>query len=362
MALGASDFPTGARIVRQRYVRSSEFLASYERVFALGGTRVGRSSLFFVFTELNVDRTVAGMRTTFAAIRRLVRTQRFRAAFVRALAREAGLNARAVVVGRPRSPRIGDEAVVFPIKVRQQGTTLAMIVTLMRVDRVLESILVVAAPNRRLFSTDVDGLSRAAADRARAGLVPTATAPPVVTGTPIPGGTLSATPGTWSGTGLTFSYQWERCVPGTTGCTPIPGATSSTHALTTGDLASTVRVTVSGRNGLGASTATSNPTGVIVGPPGAPTATSAPLVQGIVGPGAMLTAATGTWVGAPTTFAYQWRRCSVATSACVEVANATTATYTLTAADSGSVLRVLVVATNASGSGGALSTPTATAP
>ena len=361
MSLAVTDFPTGARVIRQRYVRS-EFLASYERDFSLGGTRVGRSRLFFAFTQLYVDRTLEGMRTQFAALRQVVRTPRFRTAFARQLAREANLSPRAVTVGRPRTPRIGDGAISLPIRVRQQGTTLNMVATLMRVDRLLSSILLVAAPNRRLFSADVDRLSRRSADRLRAGLVPAATAAPVVTGTPMPGGALSATAGTWSGAGLTFTYQWERCVPGTTGCTPIPGATAPTYTLTNGDLASTLRVTVSGRNELGTATSTSNPTGIVTGLPGAPVPTAPPVVEGIVGPGATLTATTGTWTGAPTTFAYQWRRCTPTTSACVDVAGATASTYTLTSADTGSALRVLVVATNASGSGGALSAPTAPAP
>jgi hypothetical protein len=362
MALAVTDFPTGARIVRQRYLRDPDFLASYERVFSLGGTRVGRSSLFLVFTELNVDRTLAEMRRTFATIRQLIRTKRFRTAFARALAQESDLRPRAVVVGRPRTPRIGDGAIAFPITVRQPRIVLNMVATLLRVDRVLESILVVGVPNRRLFNADADRLSRVAAARIRAGLVPAASAPPVVTGPLNPGGTLTATQGTWSGDGVAFTYQWERCVPATTGCTPIPGATASTYTLTNGDLASTLRVTVSGRNRLGTATSTSAATAVVTGPPGAPAASAPPAIEGVVGPGATLTATTGKWTGAPTSFAYQWRRCNVSTSACVDVANATASTYTLSNADTGSVLRVLVVATNASGSGGALSAPTAPAP
>jgi hypothetical protein len=87
-----------------------------------------------------------------------------------------------------------------------------------------------------------------------------------------------------------------------------------------------------------------------------------PVVEGVVGPGATLTATMGTWTGTPRSFAYQWRRCSPTTSACVDVAGATTETYTLTPADSGSLMRVLVVATNEVGSGGALSPPSAPAP
>ncbi len=37
---------------------------------------------------------------------------------------------------------------------------------------------------------------------------PAATAPPVITGTPTAGQTLTASPGTWDQEGLKFSYQW----------------------------------------------------------------------------------------------------------------------------------------------------------
>ena len=41
---------------------------------------------------------------------------------------------------------------------------------------------------------------------------PVNTAPPSVTGTPADGGTLTADPGTWSGTTpIDFTYQWQRC-------------------------------------------------------------------------------------------------------------------------------------------------------
>jgi len=361
MSLAVTDFPTGARVVRQRYVRDPGYVASYEREFSLGGTRFGRSRLFFVFTELNVDRSLARSTRTFATIRTLMRTKRFRDALAREIARQSDVERRAVVVGRPRTPRIGQAAIAFPIRVRAQGISLQMVQTLVRVDRVLGSILIVGVPGRRLFSADADRLSRVSAERMLAGLVPTANAPPVVTGTLNPGFTLAASSGAWSGDGVALTYQWERCADAAAGCSPIPGATSSTYTLTNGDLASTLRVTVSGRNRLGASTSTSVTTGIVAGPAGSPTATAAPAIEGVVGPGAALTATTGTWAGVPTSFAYQWRRCN-ATAVCVDVPDATSATYTLSAADSGSTLRVLVVATNAAGSGGALSAPTATAP
>jgi hypothetical protein len=362
MSIALSDFPTGARLVRQRYYRDPDFVASYEREFSLAGTRVGRSSLLAVFTELDVEERSQQARATFEMAKALFTSRRFRDEFARQIAREADLTPRSVVIGRPRTPRIGDAALTIPITLKARGASFQMAVTLMRVDRVLGSILLVGLPNKTIYAADAHRLARTGADRMRVGLVPAVSGPPVVTGLLNPGQTLSAAQGKWTGDQVTFSYQWERCTDGQSGCTPISGATSATYTLTTGDLASTVRVSVTGRNRLGSATATSGNTGFVAGPPGAPVATAAPVFDAIVGPGATLTATTGTWTGSPTSFAYQWRRCSPTTGACVDVAGATGTTYMLSAADSGSLIRLLVVATNASGSGGALSPPSGPAP
>jgi hypothetical protein len=151
--------------------------------------------------------------------------------------------------------------------------------------------------------------------------------------------------------------------PGT-GCAAIPGATSATYTVVEGDLASSLRVMVSATNRLGSGKTTSTSTAFVAGPLGAPGIVfgRGPVVEGVVGPGATLTATTGSWTGEPTSFAFQWRRCSPQTSACVDVAGATAERYTLSAPDSGSFIRVLVVATNAVGSGGVLSPPSAPAP
>ncbi|MFA6299295.1 MAG: Ig-like domain repeat protein [Nocardioides sp.] len=54
----------------------------------------------------------------------------------------------------------------------------------------------------------------------------TATAPPTITGTPVVGKVLTATPGTWDGTPTpTFAYQWYR------DRVAVPGATASTYVL-----------------------------------------------------------------------------------------------------------------------------------
>jgi hypothetical protein len=76
---------------------------------------------------------------------------------------------------------------------------------------------------------------------------------------------------------------------------------------------------------------------------------SPPTISGTARNGQTLTAGPGSWTGTqPIAFAYQWQRCDAAGAACVAIA-ATTPTYTVTAADVGRTLRVVVTASNSGG-------------
>jgi hypothetical protein len=78
-----------------------------------------------------------------------------------------------------------------------------------------------------------------------------------------------------------------------------------------------------------------------------PANTVAPTVTGAAVDGSTLTAGTGTWTGTlPLTYAYQWQRCDAAGTACVNLDGATDRTYSPSAADVGSRLRVAVSASN----------------
>ena len=92
---------------------------------------------------------------------------------------------------------------------------------------------------------------------------------------------------------------------------------------------------------------------------GAPSSTSPPVVTGVAQQGRTLTLQSGSWSGTdPILFAYQWRRCDSAGAACTAISGASGQTYTLTSSDVGATVRALVTATNADGSGTALSDPT----
>ena len=81
-------------------------------------------------------------------------------------------------------------------------------------------------------------------------------------------------------------------------------------------------------------------------PPTAPTNTGAPAISGSAKDFQTLTASTGTWDGSPTSYGYQWQRC---TPTCADITGATGSTYTVTDTDVGNTLRVAVIATNVGG-------------
>lgn len=196
---------------------------------------------------------------------------------------------------------------------------------------------------------------------ASAAVVPSNTALPAATGTPLVGSTLTASPGTWSGDApITFGYQWQRCDSPATVCANIAGSTSSAYVLAGLDGGGTVRVAVVGTNAAGSQIAYSAVTSAIANAAGAPASTVLPTISGTLQPGSTLTAATGLWTGTlPITFANAWRHCDAAGAACQTIAGAAGLTYVLAPGDVGQTIRFEVGATNAAGSITATSLQTA---
>ncbi|MGN6797256.1 MAG: S8 family serine peptidase [Gaiellaceae bacterium] len=92
-------------------------------------------------------------------------------------------------------------------------------------------------------------------------------------------------------------------------------------------------------------------------PPPAPVNTALPAISGTAQSGQTLSASAGTWQNSPTSYAYQWSRCS---ASCAAISGATKTTYPVVDADVGAKLQVPVTATNAGGSTPATSSQTAT--
>lgn len=82
---------------------------------------------------------------------------------------------------------------------------------------------------------------------------------PAITGTAQVGETLTSTPGTWTGTGNTFTRRWTA--DGVT----IPGATAATYDPVVADIGKVIRVVVTNtRNGLVSEPAVSAPTAAVI--------------------------------------------------------------------------------------------------
>ena len=177
---------------------------------------------------------------------------------------------------------------------------------------------------------------------------------PSITGTPTDGQTLTARTGLWATTGLTPTYQWQRCLSGV--CVNIAGAVYGTYGLTSADVGYAIRLVVTATGTLsGAEVANSDPTSV-VSPPNPPVSTILPTVSSAVPPGpggippgpsgVVLTAGAGTWSTPDRVrLTYQWRYCSSAS--CANIAGATYSTERITAAYAGDSVYVVVTATDA---------------
>jgi hypothetical protein len=135
----------------------------------------------------------------------------------------------------------------------------------------------------RVTATNPDGSAAAASNATE---LVTATAPgppnpqpPAITGQAVVGQALTANPGTWTGTGITFTYQWRRCDTAGANCADISGATATTYTLVAADAGHTVRVEVTAKNATGQTTLASAQTAVVTSAPapatGCPTGTGA---------------------------------------------------------------------------------------
>lgn len=90
-------------------------------------------------------------------------------------------------------------------------------------------------------------------------------------GSPAVGDQLAGTNGSWSGTGNTYTYQWQRCDAQGLNCVPITGATGITYTPTSADTGSTLVFCVTATNTGGSTTSCSAPTPVVIASHPSPT-------------------------------------------------------------------------------------------
>ena len=184
--------------------------------------------------------------------------------------------------------------------------------------------------------------------------------PPVaaatVTGTPTIGSTLTADTSATTGTGVSFTYRWQRATTLNGTYSNITGARAATYVVTSTDATRYLRVQVVATNAAGSSTVNS----AAVGPVGAIAPVATVTITGTAAVGSRLTATTtGTTGSTPITYSYVWSRALTVNDTFTDIGGATASTYTPVAADAGYVIRVSVTATNSAGSSQATSNPTA---
>jgi Ig domain of plant-specific actin-binding protein len=193
------------------------------------------------------------------------------------------------------------------------------------------------------------GVSAAAAFAA--GGAPVNTSAPTISGLPYVGKTQTASPGTWTNSPTSFTYQWARCDAHGNNCNQISGATMKTYVPTSADVNHTLEVWVTASNSAGTTgPVNSKPTAVIT-PALPPKNTVPPSVIGKPLVGAKLFANPGSYSGGSVqTFTYQWQSCDPNSLICTDLSGATSQTYTVAKSDVGKRLRVKVTATNPFGS------------
>ncbi|HEY5245131.1 MAG TPA: hypothetical protein VIJ60_05640, partial [Acidimicrobiales bacterium] len=175
---------------------------------------------------------------------------------------------------------------------------------------------------------------------------------PTIAGSEISGATLTASPGTWSGyPSPSFTYDWQSCPEHSgNGCSSVQSGASDQYALSSTDEGLFLRVVVTASNGSGPdASATSAQTGVIQG---SPANTATPSISGTASAGETLTASPGTWSGYPApSFTYDWQDCpDNSGDGCSTVQSGTSDQLTLSGSDAGSLVRVVVTASNLVGS------------
>lgn len=80
---------------------------------------------------------------------------------------------------------------------------------------------------------------------------------------PTVGEVLTTTNGTWTGSGLSFTYQWQDCNSVGASCVNIGGATASSYTIVSADLGDTITAIVTATNSGGSVSQTAAVTGVV---------------------------------------------------------------------------------------------------
>jgi len=213
-----------------------------------------------------------------------------------------------------------------------------------------------------------EGNAFTTAKSVRVALTPSVIANPDVSGSAQIGKVVSASAGRW----LAFpaadtSVQWFRCNKETlagarkfgasSGCVAIKGATKARYTLAAADRGKHISALVTAENKAGDETVTTDSQQVSF----EPVNTTDPRISGTATVGRTLESTSGGWTAFPEeNISFAWYRCAKPTvsgsesfaraSGCAAIGGANNSSYTLSAADSGKHVSVLVRARNSAGS------------
>jgi hypothetical protein len=175
---------------------------------------------------------------------------------------------------------------------------------------------------------------------------PRNTLAPTALGSAVQGGKLTATAGTWTGSGtIDYTYQWYRCGAAGAHCSSIHGATAGTYKLVARDVSHTMALTVTAKDAVGKTNAYASLVGPVAAAGASLIATTQPTVSGSGATGKPVSVSSGTWSPVATAYSYAWQRCNANGRICAPIVGATLATYTVVAADRGHQLLAIVQAT-----------------
>ena len=266
MTLAVADVP-GAKLVSQGKAATGGYVSAYQRTLRFTSP-YGRSEIVGVQSEGKLATTAKQVTTDLAVIQRVLKSKAGRAGFVAGFAGKLHVKASAIKLSALRHPRVGDGTVELPIRIQLTTATAYESLLYMRLDRVFEQLLVVAA--RPIAQADAVGLARILQAHIAQQLTPVDVTPPTIVGTAAVGQTLTASPGTWSNTDVKLTYQWQRCDATGSNCADIAGSTSTTYAVADADAGSTFQVVETATDRFGAPTAASAATAAVPVPPPPP--------------------------------------------------------------------------------------------
>ncbi len=177
-------------------------------------------------------------------------------------------------------------------------------------------------------------------------IAPALTDSPVISGSARYGQTFTATSGTWSNLGITYSYQWQRSasVDQNAAWSDIASASTTTYVTNTNDLGKYLRIKVTATNSAGSQVSYSLPSTEILDQPA--TIDTDPILGGTATVDSVLTVTPGIWNGTRNSVTYQWYRAGISGGTDVAIPGATNTTYTLTPEDAGRRIYVVETARN----------------